>query len=177
MLRSKQVVPIVAAILSNIAVMGSASAQDVQNDEASKKCVAATIACATAAVGEAKGIADAIKQCKPLRECKKDCREEKRDCKQEARGGKRSCKDECRDKFQHGKDYRECADACRDEKKEAKGECKETVMVCKDTCRDEFKSPECQNARRLIVTGGLSAVPTCAVVVQCVLQSTSQPTP
>jgi len=174
MLRSKRVVPIipiVTLIFSNIAVMGSASAQDVENEEASKKCTAATIGCATAVVGEFKGIADASKECKALRVCKKDCREEKHDCKQEARGGKRSCKDECRERFQHGKDYRDCADACRDEKKEAKGECKETKVVCNDDCRDEFKSPECQNARRLIVTGGLAAIPACGTVVQCVLQS------
>jgi len=106
---------------------------------------------------------DVIGACKALRQCKKECRQEKRDCKKEARGEKKDCKEECRDKFGTGKDYRDCADNCRDYKKDAKSECKEEKEVCKDSCIGTYKTPECEAARKVM----LPTIGACAQALFC----------
>ena len=173
MLKSKCVVlAFLVMAFASVVVIGPTMAEegekDVENKADSKKCIDAIASCAKAAIGPAQAIADTIRECKALRQCKKECRQEKRDCKKEARGEKKDCKEECRDKFGTGKDYRDCEDNCRDDKKDAKSECKEEKEVCKEVCRNEFKTEECKAARTAIIKEGLSAIPSCATVVQCV---------
>jgi hypothetical protein len=114
MLKSKCAVLILTLCFLSTVLADSVLADSVENEAESKDCTAKVIACAGAVTGGAGAI---IKECKALRQCKKECREEKRDCKKEARGEKKSCKDECRDQFGTGKDYRNCADVAMTRKK------------------------------------------------------------
>jgi hypothetical protein len=165
MLKSKCAVLILTLCFLSTVLADSVLADSVENEAESKDCTAKVIACAGAVTGGAGAI---IKECKALRQCKKECREEKRDCKREARGEKKSCKDECRDQFGTGKDYRNCADSCRDDKKEEKGECKETKTECKDVCRDTFRTPECKAAR---ISAATVSIPACVAMVACIAAS------
>jgi hypothetical protein len=164
------VLAFVVMAFTSVLIIGPAMAEesekDVENKVDSKKCIDAIASCAKAAVGPAQAIADTIRECKALRQCKKECRQEKRDCKKEARGEKKECKEECRDKFGTGKDYRDCADNCRDDKKEAKGECKEEKEVCKDTCLGTYKTPECEAARKVM----LPTIGACAQAIACTVK-------
>jgi len=165
MFKVKGVLLIAAMFLSiNMAVMGAALAGEdtaLENGMEIVSCGLAINKCREATTDAADK--DVIGACKALRQCKKECRQEKRDCKKEARGEKKDCKEECRDKFGTGKDYRNCADECRDDKKEAKSECKEEKQVCKDTCVGTFKTPECEAARKVM----LPTIGACAQALFC----------
>lgn len=172
MLKSKcAVLAFMAMAFANIVMMGPALAQDVENEEESKSCRDAILACGSAAIGTGKAVDATIKECKALRQCKKVCREVKRDCKKEARGDKKDCKDECRAQYGKGKDYRDCADNCRGEKKDDKGECKTDKKDCKEECRNEWNTPACKLAKAAIIGAGLTTVASCATAVQCIQAS------
>lgn len=145
-----------------------------QTDTDSKNCVGALTACTTAAATLSGGIVGQLKACKPLRECKKRCRDDKGDCKDEARAEKQDCKEECKDEYGSGKEFRDCKQDCRQGKRAEKRVCREDKRECKDVCRDTLKSGECQTARKAVLGSAVVAVPACIQFAACVASDSGE---
>jgi hypothetical protein len=164
-----------AVAASALCCLASGFAQTTENEAESKNCTKQILACGVSLGAIVPAALNASHACKPLRECKKEVRQEKRECKKDARSDKKDCKAECRAKFGSGKDYRDCAKSCRDDKHESKDECKETKKEEIDVCRDTFKTPACTDARKLFGGAAAAGIPSCATATSCIAANSSEP--
>ncbi len=103
--------------------------------------------CAKALPANAAAIKHALKACKPLRQCRSECRQEKRSCKSECRTLKGA------------------------EKRQCKAECRGTKKVCKDECRVSYKTQECGVAQLALGGSAAKTVIACKEAAACIREN------